>query len=203
MNIGRDAMDLYVKLLRGVELIILVAVSMIAAFMVCTQFFGRDSWLSIALPLIVGAVVLVWRVRRIPEFWEWGLTHEQRLKRYSAQLSEERLKSLSAEEYEKYKNDVYSKNYGWERHYQHENPKDKELIQMLLQKAAAAVNAVIASKIFDVLCFVGGPVLAAYGLFSFLSVDSLFIYNHSSKTMIASGVGLVGFGVVKRLWNTR
>ena len=67
------------------------------------------------------------------------------------------------------------------------------------------------NKVLDVLFFVIGPVLFAFGLFDFSirhggggrrepTTYAVYYYSDDATLMIAIGVGLIAFGLVRRNW---
>lgn len=163
-------MSIYPKILRLIELFMIVSLVMIGVNLLSESLLGKESVLTTFLPIAVGVFVLVWRVRVTPEFREWGQTYEQRISEYSSKLSEDRLNSSRR------KNDTLD---GLER---------------------GALRGHMNSKIIDFTSFVIGPIMCVYGLLSFVSVDTVFMYRNDSKFLIAAGVGLTAFGIVRRKW---
>lgn len=197
-NLERQVVSVYQKLLRLIETLIFVSIVMIATYLTCSLVLDRQNILLLAVPAGVGVLVFVWRIRKIPEFWEWGLSHDERIRKYSRELSKDRLEKLSPEDYEKYVNNQHFRNLNWENRAAQRNKKffSKEFWRRLKSQADSFMN----SKIVDLICFVLGPVLAVYGLVSFISVDTLFLYQTDSKILIVTGVALLAIGFVRRLW---
>ena len=67
----------------------------------------------------------------------------------------------------------------------------------------SASNVSNKSKVADVACFVVGPVITILGLFSF-EYDELinhYFYDRGAIFSIASGVGLLIFGILRWRWH--
>ena len=64
------------------------------------------------------------------------------------------------------------------------------------------------SRLFDLICFVVGPMLAAYHIFNFYySYSELsggkFYYSDDSKLFIAIGVALTCIGFLRKYWTKK